>query len=105
MSTSPRLQLLAFGPSWGAPSLDAASTKAHAWLLFCGLKPGIDFAVEPCANPHVGLTGELPVLQVNSEAANGVPSLAEPHEIFSKLAALGHDPNVTLTAAQRAKKG
>lgn len=96
----PSLSLLAYGPAWGMPSLDAESCKAHAWMLFCGLRPHVDFVVEACNNPHVGLSGELPVLQVKSGDSI---SLAEPHEIFAQLALLGHDPDARLTAAQRAE--
>ena len=85
MSSSPlgRFQLLCYGPSWGCPPLDAASTKAHAWMLFCGLKQGVDFDVNACGNPHVGIGGELPVLQVAAAASGAGPTLAEPHEQIS----------------------
>ena len=98
---APRLSLLSFGPAWGCPSLDAASCKAHAYLLFCGLQPGKDFAVEPCNNPHVGLSGELPVLQVSGPDSGS--TLAEPHEIFNTLSTLGYDPDSGLTALQKAE--
>lgn len=99
----PRFQLLAFGPAWGCPSLDAASCKVQAYMLFCGLKPGVDFAIEPCANPHVGIGGELPVLQVSASTSSASPTLAEPHEIFTTLSSFGHDPDARLTTAQRAE--
>jgi metaxin len=98
-----RFQLMCYGPSWGCPSLDAASSKAHAWMLFCGLRQGVDFEVNTCGNPHVGMTGELPVLAAPGASPGTTPTLAEPHEIFSTLAALGHDPDSHLDAVQKAE--
>lgn len=100
-TSEPRLRLMAFGPAWGMPSMDAASTKAAAWMKFCGLREGADFEIDPCSKVHVGLTGELPMLQ--SIDAEGNPLLAEPHEVCSALAALGHDADAKLSAAQRAE--
>ena len=39
------IRLLAFGPAWGMPSMDAASSKAVAWMRFSGLREGVDFMV------------------------------------------------------------
>jgi metaxin len=98
MTTAEPLRLLVFGPSWGAPSLDAACSKAYAHLLFCGLVEGTDFVVEPCNNPHRSLGGELPVLEF------GAGQLAEgPHEVCTALAARGYDADKGLSPAQRAE--
>ena len=92
----PPFRLLAFGPAWGAPSMDAACTKVTAWMRFCGLREGIDFSIEACS-PHIGLSGERPVLEMPDRR------LAEPHEIFASLAEIGHDPDASLTAGQKAE--
>lgn len=101
LATAP-LRLLSFGPGWGCPSIDPSCTKAHAHLLFCGLKPGVDFAIEPTVSTLTAL-GELPVLQMNSANAADAPMLAQPHEIYRALAKRGHDPDERLTPAQRAE--
>ena len=91
-------RLLVFGPSWGAPSLDAACTKAYAYLLFCGLREDVDFTVDGCLSPRRSLGGEYPIL----ELANG--QLAEgPHEVCATLAKNGMDADATLSPAQRAE--
>jgi len=96
----PPITLLGFGPAWGAPSADAACTKAHAWMRICGLKEGIDFAVQHCNNPSVALGGELPVLRL--PAGPHGARLAEPAELYDALAALGHDPDARLSELERA---
>ena len=101
MEQPPALQhprLLVFGPSWGAPSLDAACTKAYAYLLFCGLREASDFTVEGCHSAFRSLGGEYPIV----ELANG--QLAEgPHEVCATLARNGMDADAPLSPAQRAE--
>ena len=101
MSTT-RLRLMAFGPAWGAPSLDAACTKADVWMRFCRLREGVDFAVDSSVPPYVGMGGHLPVLQVDG-GAGGQPRIAEPDEIFTALSELGHNLDKNLTPEQRAE--
>ena len=59
-----------YAPAWGAPSLDAECTRVQAWLRFCGLAAGSDYALEDCGPAS---TGELPVLA--SEGAGLVAGL------------------------------
>lgn len=94
---APRFRLLTFAPSWGAPSMQPACTKAHAWLLFSGMREGTDFTVEPSAHPS--LAGELPVLEVGGAGGE----LTGPHEMYAALVGRGHDPDRHLDAAQRAE--
>ena len=98
-TTTPGLRLLVFGPSWGAPSLDAACTKAYAYLLFSGLREGADFTIERTANWHRNLGGELPLLEVCSTG-----QLAEGNlEVCAALAKCGHDLDAGLSAEQQAE--
>lgn len=95
------IRLLAFGPAWGMPSMDAASSKAVAWMRFSGLREGVDFMVESCGRLHASVSGELPMLQTTNVAGNR--QLAEPHAVCQALVALGHDLDARLSAEQKAE--